>query len=83
MREYKLAIFLDVRSWKHVVELRKAEGDYYAKNTRIVTKVEVEILVHREGDRIVVKCDIDLRSRISDDVVLHSSEDFLHVTCTV
>lgn len=81
MRDEELAVSFNVRFWQHVVELGEAEGNEDTEDPCIVAEIEVEVLVYWECGSIVVERDIDLCCWVSNDVVLHASQDFLNVSC--
>jgi hypothetical protein len=79
VREYELAVLQDVRRWEGIVELREAKSDENADDVRIVTEIEVDVLVNGEGGRVVVERHVNLGGGLDDDMVLHACEDFLDV----
>ena len=70
-----------MRGGQCVVELRQAKSDEDAEDASVVAKVQVECLVDRECDRVVVKGDVDLSRGRGQDVVLHASKDFFDIAC--
>jgi len=83
MREDEFAGRLDVGCGKYLAELRDAECDENTDDAGVVAKVQVQVLIDGEGNRVIVEGYVDLGRRGGDNVVLHAGEDFLHVACTV
>lgn len=81
MRHDELAIFFYMRGGQVLGELRETECDHYTYDVCIVTEVKIDILINWECDGVVVERDVDLGGGLGDDMVLHTSEDFLDVTC--
>jgi len=72
----------DVRGGQERRELREAEGGQDAHDVRVVGEVEVEGLVYWERRGVVIERDVDLRNRLSEDVVLEASNNLLYVADT-
>ncbi|KAF7671095.1 hypothetical protein GT037_010876 [Alternaria burnsii] len=79
VREDELAWRFDMGCWEYFGKLRDAERDEDAYNASVMAKVQIEVLVYGKGDGVVIKGDVDLSGRGSDDMVLHASEDFFNV----
>jgi len=79
VREDELAWRFDMGCWEYFSKLRDAERDEDTYNASVMAKVQIEVLVYWKGDGVVIKGDVDLSGRGSDDVVLHASEDFFNV----
>lgn len=81
--EDELTVVLDVGCGEGVVELGEAKGNEDAEDAGVVAEVEVEGLVNGKCDRVVVQCHVDLGRGRSDDVVLHTGEDFFDVAYSI
>lgn len=81
VRHDELSIPQDVRCGQHIVELGEAESNKNTDNPSIMAEVEIDVLVYRECAGVIVERDINLCRRIGNNVVLHTSEDFLYIAC--
>lgn len=60
MREDEFAGRLDMGCGEYLGELRDAKCDKNAYDAGVVAKVQIKVLVYREGDGVVVKGNVDL-----------------------
>jgi hypothetical protein len=68
-----------MRGGQKVRKLRQTKRDQNANDVRIMAEIQIDVLIHWERDSVIVECGIDLSSRVSNNMVLHTGQYFLHV----